>query len=770
LITRHTRKTIAMDKKTTSTDETKFTVGSETFRRIFEGHSAVMYIVDLSTFAITDANQAALDFYGYDYDTMLTKRVPDLNITPELEIRAEIKLALEEGRSCYIFEHQLACGEIRTVEVYANPISIKGKEYSFSIVHDITTRINTEEALQDSQERFKALSDATFEAIFISEKGLCVDQNKTAERMFGYSRDEAIGRHGMDWIVPEDREQVKSNILKLHEKAYEVNALRKDGSTFPCEIQARMTTLKGREVRITALRDISESKRAEKALKENEEKYRTLFEMESDALAMIEIKTGKMLEVNKSFIELYGYSREEVMRMKNIDFSAEPKEKSKATQTRGTYIPVKYHRKENGTVFPAEISASIFNYQGRDVHIAAIRDITERQRMEAQIQRSQKMDSLGLLAGGVAHDLNNILSGIVSYPELILMDLPDDSNLRRPIEMVQASGNRAAAIVEDLLTIARGVATSREILNINTLANDYLKSPEFQKLIQYHPSVTVHSDLDANLLNTKGSHSHIRKVIMNLVSNASEAIQGSGTVTLATQNVYVDQPLKGYDDVNIDEYAVLKVTDNGVGIPSNEIERIFEPFYTKKIMGRSGTGLGLAVVWNVMQDHDGYIDVKSDKNGTTFRLYFPISREEVREDSLSLPFESYMGHGETILVVDDVASQREIACHLLEKLGYVAKEVSCGEEAIKYVKKHAVDLLLLDMIMEPGISGLETYDQILRIHPGQKAVIVSGFSETDTVKEAQRLGAGQFVKKPYTLEKIGLAIGQELRKSTPKAM
>ena len=770
MITRHTRKTIAMDKKTTSTDETKFTVGSDTFRRIFEGHSAVMYIVDLSTFAIIDANQAALDFYGYDYDTMLTKRVPDLNITPELEIRAEIKLALEEDRSCYIFEHQLACGEIRTVEVYANPISIKGKEYSFSIVHDITTRINTEEALQDSQERFKALSDATFEAIFISEKGLCVDQNKTAERMFGYSRDEAIGRHGMDWIVPEDREQVKSNILKLHEKPYEVNALRKDGSTFPCEIQARMTTLKGREVRITALRDISESKRAEKALKENEEKYRTLFEIESDALAMIEIKTGKMLEVNKSFIELYGYSREEVMRMKNIDFFAEPKEKSKATPTRGTYIPIKYHRKKNGTVFPAEISASIFNYQGRDVHIAAIRDITERQRMEAQIQRSQKMESLGLLAGGVAHDLNNILSGIVSYPELILMDLPDDSNLRRPIEMVQASGNRAAAIVEDLLTIARGVATSREILNINTLANDYLKSPEFQKLIQFHPSVTVHSDLDANLLNTKGSHSHIRKVIMNLVSNASEAIQGSGTVTLATQNVYVDLPLKGYDDVNIDEYAVLKVTDNGVGIPSNEIERIFEPFYTKKIMGRSGTGLGLAVVWNVMQDHDGYIDVKSDKNGTTFRLYFPISREEVRENSVSQPFESYMGHGETILVVDDVASQREIACHLLEKLCYVAKEVSCGEEAIKYVKKRTVDLLLLDMIMEPGISGLETYDQILRIHPGQKAVIVSGFSETDTVKEAQRLGAGQFVKKPYTLEKIGLAIGQELRKSTPKAM
>ncbi len=723
-----------------------------------------MYIVDLSTFAIIDANQAALDFYGYDYATMLTKRIPDLNITPELEIRAEIERALEEDRSYYVYKHQLANGELRDVEVYANPISIRGKEYSFSVVHDITNKKNAEEALQNSQERFKALSDATFEAIFISGQGICIDQNETAERMFGYSRDEAIGRHGTDWIAPGDRERVKSNILSGYEKPYEVNALRKDGSTFPAEIQARMTSLKGVDVRITALRDISESKRAEEALKENEDKYRTLFEMESDALAVIEINTGKMLEVNKSFLELYGYSREEVLRMRNTDFSAEPNETRKATQTRDTYIPVRYHKKKDGTVFPTEISASLFNYKGRDVHIAAIRDITERQRLEAQIQRSQKMESLGLLAGGVAHDLNNILSGIVSYPELILMDLPSDSNLRKPIETMQEAGNRAAAIVEDLLTIARGVAISKEILNINGLVNDYLKSPEFHKLIQFHPSVTVHTDLDANLLNIKGSHSHIRKVIMNLVSNASEAIQSSGTVSLSTRNIYIDKPLKGYEDVNIDEYAVLSVTDDGAGIPANEIERIFEPFYTKKTMGRSGTGLGLAVVWNVIQDHEGYIDVRSDDNCTTFRLFFPISREEVSEKTSSIPITSYIGHGETILVIDDVTSQREIACNFLKKLGYVTKEVASGEEAIEYVKKHPVDLLLLDMIMEPGISGLETYNQILRISPDQKAVIVSGFSETDSVKEAQRLGAGEFVKKPYTFEKIGLAIQRELRR------
>jgi PAS domain S-box-containing protein len=754
----------AGDADTKATEDGNLLMEIDIFRRMFKGHSAVMYIVDLSTFAIIEANQAALDFYGYDYETMLTKRVPDLNITPEVEIRAEIKRALEQGRSSYTFKHKLSGGEIRDVEVFANPITIQGKEYSFSIVYDITARKKAEEALQESQARFKTLSNATLEAIFLSEQGICVDQNKTAERMFGYTLDEAVGRHGTEWIVPEDRQRVKSNMLSGYEKSYEARALRKDGSTFPCEIQGRMANWKGHSVRITALRDISERKRTEEALKENEEKYRTLFNMESDALALIEIETGRMLEVNKAFIKLYGYSREEILSMKNTDFSAEPEQTRKVTKARCAYVPVRYHKKKDGTAFPTEISASIFTYHGRDVHIAAIRDITERKRLEAQIQRSQKMESLGLLAGGVAHDLNNILSGIVSYPELILLEMPQDSKFRRPIETMQESGQRAAAIVEDLLTIARGVAITKVVLNMNTLVNDYIDSPEFYKLISFHSTVTVHTDLDSNLLTIKGSYSHIRKLIMNLVSNASEAIEGSGTVTITTQNCYVDQPIKGYEDVNIDEYVLLTVSDDGAGIPSNEIDRIFEPFFTKKIMGRSGTGLGLAVVWNVMQDHDGYIDVESNENGTTFRLYFPICREEMTDNAISIPIESYMGHGETILVIDDVASQREIACKVLEKLGYDAKEVSSGEAAVAYVKKRAVDLLLLDMIMEPGLSGLETYARILKIHPGQKAVIVSGFAETEAVKETQQLGAGQFVKKPYTMEKIGMAIQRELKK------
>ena len=412
------------------------------------------------------------------------------------------------------------------------------------------------------------------------------------------------------------------------------------------------------------------------------------------------------------------------------------------------------------------------NEKGEITHYEGIvLDITERMKAEdekeslqARLQRSQKMESLGLLAGGVAHDLNNILSGIVSYPELLLLDLPEDSKLKKPIETMKDSGNRAAAIVQDLLTVARGVATTKEPLNLNNIVKDYLNSPEFNKLKHFHPTVNIESRLDPNLLNIYGSNVHVRKVLMNLVSNASEAIEGGGRVTISTMNRYVDRPLKGYDNVTMGEYAVLSVSDEGSGIESDDLERIFEPFYTKKVLGRSGTGLGLAVVWNVVQDHDGYIDVKSDESGTTFELYFPITREGIAEEALAVPMEDYKGNGEMILVVDDVESQRDISCKILEKLGYKTEVASSGEEAVEYLKRHTVDLILLDMIMDPGINGREAYERIIEIHPKQKAVIVSGFAETDAVKEAQRLGAGRYVKKPLTLQTLGVAIKEELAK------
>ena len=386
-------------------------------------------------------------------------------------------------------------------------------------------------------------------------------------------------------------------------------------------------------------------------------------------------------------------------------------------------------------------------------------------RAERKLLHAQKMEAIGTLAGGVAHDLNNILAGLVSYPDLLLMDLSEDSPLRDPILTIKESGKKAATIVQDLLTMTRRGVTVKEVVNLNEIVSEYFKSPEYNRLKSFHRDAEVKTHFEPNPLNILGSSVHLYKTLMNLVSNAAEALSERGKIIITTQNRYIDRPVRGYDDVQEGDYVVLTVSDNGTGISPEDIERIFEPFYTKKVMGRSGTGLGMAVVWGTVKDHEGYIDVESiEGEGTTFTLYFPVTRQEAEKDMASLSIKDYLGNKESVLVIDDMEEQRYVAKGILQKLGYSVTTADSGEEAIDYLKTNSADLLVLDMIMDPGIDGLETYKRILKLHPGQKAIITSGFSETDRVKEAQKLGAGVYVKKPYMLEKIGMAIKKELEK------
>jgi CheY-like chemotaxis protein len=254
----------------------------------------------------------------------------------------------------------------------------------------------------------------------------------------------------------------------------------------------------------------------------------------------------------------------------------------------------------------------------------------------------------------------------------------------------------------------------------------------------------------------------MQKVIMNLVANAFEAIKTQGTIVMATENVTVDSAVARDRSLAPGEYVALRVSDSGPGISEKDLEHIFEPFYTKKLYGRSGTGLGLAVVWNTIQEHGGTVTAESDGNGATFSVYLPASRDSAAaEDEGDSSLAELQGTG-TVLVVDDESMLRKIADTMLTTLGYTAVNLSSGEEAVDYLRENSVDLVLLDMVMPPGMDGCETYGQIAGIKPGQKAIITSGYAEGNSMAKARKLGVGSFLKKPYTIEQLGQAVKNEL--------
>jgi signal transduction histidine kinase/CheY-like chemotaxis protein len=385
----------------------------------------------------------------------------------------------------------------------------------------------------------------------------------------------------------------------------------------------------------------------------------------------------------------------------------------------------------------------------------------ERRTLETKLAQVQKMEAIGTLAGSVAHDLNNVLSGLVSYPELLLLEIDADSPLRGPLRTIQKSGQKASEVVQDLLTLARrGVATS-DALNLNDIVVEYLHSPEHHQLMADHPKVNLRVDLADHLWNQQGSAIHLRKTLMNLVSNAAEAQPKGGEIHIITVNCGHDLEVDSGKAPIEGDVICLTVVDKGVGIAPEEIEQIFEPFYTTKAMGRSGSGLGMAVVWGTVEDHRGQIQVDAiPGGGTRFKLFLPADRHLTLVNKEDLPLEQFLGQQERILVVDDVAEQREIAARILTRLNYDVFTVDSGEKALGFLRTETVDLVVLDMIMEPGMDGLDTYRCILDLRPYQKVVIASGYSESERVKDAQALGAGTYVRKPYSIENIGLAVRQ----------
>ncbi len=486
----------------------------------------------------------------------------------------------------------------------------------------------------------------------------------------------------------------------------------------------------------------------------------------------------RYIRVNKEFARIFELSVTEIIGKTfseiykdGTDYfakeNAEVMETDKAVVNRSAFIETDSGRIEVlvNKIPNKNIDGNVVGIIGFALDVSELRRTEEEKKeLEHRLEQSKKMEAIGRLAGGVAHDLNNVLGALVGYPDLILLNLPKDNPMRNAILTIQNSGKKAAAIVQDLLTLARRGVLVNKVINLNEIILEYLGSLEFEKLKTFNPKMKLDYRLDPDLFNMQGSSVHLSKMVMNLVTNAAEAIINEGEIIISTKNLNIQKGEK-FVNQSIPEgaYVELNVSDNGTGISKIDQEKIFEPFYTKKVMGISGTGLGLSVVWGTIEDHNGYVIIESKKGaGTTFRIVFPISKESIEKKKI-LNINDFLGNKERILIADDVLEMREITSVMLKKLNYKPSLFSSGERVINYLKAHKADLVLLDMIMEPGLDGFDTTKEILKIRPDQKIIIFSGYSETERVMEAQKLGAGEYLKKPFTVEQLGAALKKELK-------
>ncbi len=774
------------------------------YRRLVENMPALICTF-LPDSTLTYVNKSYCDFFRKRTDELIGKKF--LDFLPDETTRDYVRrlyMSLTPENPATTYEHEVLAadgtGQSRwhrwtDLAFFNNNGQIS---YFQSIGQDITEHKRTLETMIDNETRYRLLADNATDVIWVI--GLDMQPyyiSPSISKLLGYTVEEAFARTMREVFTLASFEKAMQIFAKEMEiektgqgnparsLLVELELIRKDGSTIPVEGNYRFlrdSTGKANSI-LAIIRDITKRKEAEEELRKSRRQLADIIEFLPDATLVID-KEGKVIAWNRAIETMTGVKKKEMLGKGNheyalpfygerrnilLDLALHPDGKMEKKYTSiqrigDVLLGEAFTPNLPGNLHLSGTASVLRDSSGRVIAaIECIRDNTERKKLEEQLSRAQKMEALGTLAGGVAHDLNNVLGVLVGYSELLKQVLPEKGVAAEYAKNILESSVRATAIIQDLLTMARrGVAVS-QVVNLNKLIADSLKTPEFENLLRSHPNVRISNELENDLFNIKGSPVHLIKTIMNLVLNAAESITGEGNVSIKTKNRYLDQPIHGYDTMAEGDYTVLIVSDTGSGISVNDIDKIFEPFYTKKVMGRSGTGLGLAVVWGTVKDHHGYIDVQSRENeGSTFTLYFPVTREEPAQAEKAVSHLAYRGKGESILVVDDVKEQRQLAMSMLEKLGYQVRAVAGGEAAIEYLKTEKADLVVLDMIMYPGIDGFETYRRIRKIHPRQKAIIVSGFTETDRVRKLQEIGAGEFVRKPYTMEKIGLGIRNEL--------
>ncbi len=632
------------------------------------------------------------------------------------------------------------------------------------IARDITERKRTEETLKQSAKNYRDLFNNATDAIYIQDKeGRFLDVNRGAVDMYGYPKEFFIGKTPGFLSAPGKNDMKKiigfiEDAFNGKPRQYDFWGIRKSGEVFPKIVRSQRGLYQGQKVIITFSLDITERRQAEA----DRIRLSRAIEQASETVVITDAE-GTIQYVNPAFEKTSGYSVEEAIgqnpRMlnsgKHNDAFYEKMWETllRGEEWRGDII----NKKKDGTLFTEGVTISpVFDSDGKIVnYVAAKHDITEVLRLQELETRAQRLESAGSIAGQVAHDFNNLLGPLMAYPELIREELPEDHKVLTFLSSIETAAEQMADINQDLLTMGRRGHYNLKPMNMNEAVRQAVK--ELKILPE---TLACETNLAEDLMNILGGPSQIYRAVANILHNARDAMQDIGTITIKTENYYADDVTVAYNRVPRGEYVKLTISDTGSGIPDDIVEKIFDPFFTSKATDKKrGSGLGMSVVDAVIKDHKGYIDLSTKVGeGTSFYLYFPVTRETIEAQES----DQIAGGTETVLVIDDDDVQRDIARSLLEKLGYKVSVAESGEKAIEILRNNPQDLLILDMVMPSGTNGADTYSKVVEIYPEQKAIMVSGYSETERVQRAQSLGAGAFIKKPVTLQKIAGAVRKEL--------
>jgi len=646
-------------------------------------------------------------------------------------------------------------------------------------ISDITEHKRAEEALQESEQRFKAIFDHSNDGILLAdmEKKRFLTGNETICQMLGYSADEIKDLGVMDIHPAEDLPYVIDQFGKQARKevaiAKDLPVARKDGSVFYADVSAFPITLAGKPYLVGAFRDTTERKRVEETLRQSEERFRVLFEQAADIILLMEISPEGLpviRDANSATVRLLGYDRDELIGQPVSIIEAAP-DATKVVEERreavlsesGKKIFEAKHRCKDGTVRDFECSVTEMQIGSKTFAISVERDITERRSLEAQLIQAQKMEAVGLLAGGIAHEFNNILGGILGYASLMRLKMEPDHPFWGYVETIEKSSQRAAALTSQLLGFARKGKYDLRLLNLNLLAEDTLAIVRQT----FDRAVTVEARLAESLPKVEGDTMQLQQVLMNLCINARDAMPQGGSLVLTTGT---EQVAEGDERIPPESkpglYVLLSVADTGCGMDEETQAKIFEPFFTTKEKGK-GTGLGLAMVYGVVKNHGGFVTVRSEVGrGSVFTLHLPAAEKpfDRRPEALAAPEKSRGAvSDQTILVVDDEENIRFLARDILEGEGYRVLLAEDGARALEIYREHQgeIRLVVLDLIM-PKLGGEEVFLKMKEMDPGVHVLVSSGYSQEGKAQEILSGGALGFVQKPFHVRDLISQVRQGL--------